>query len=338
MLGSRVRRSLPRLLVLPALAGLMALGCDTQHYTSDWDKHPMPEVPMSGREVPPGAFEGVPKSLLDEFAGRELLTRAESETWQIPEKSKRIPVGLLIAAAHDTYEDLDMFLTEDARWGFPDRREFESFPIFDDDGGARFVEALRGAASRFGAKASFTCPPQVNAATALIRAGAEPYWCWYMSNDHLEVIAFKLVTERGRARIDYVGMYVDRPTGPVPVRSEEGDSSPPWGPVMKKRNAPMMPRLSPTPPGLGAPGALGAPGGLPAAPGGVALPPGAPPATPPVGAPPAEGSAPAPAPAGGTVPAGGAPPAPAGATPTPAAPAPEAAPPAGGAPAPAPAG
>ncbi len=336
MLGSRVRRSLPRLLVLPAFAGLMALGCDTQHYTSDWDKHPQREVPMSGREVPAGSFEGVPQSLLNEYAGREMVPREESETWQIPEKSKRIPVALLIAAAHDNYEDLDMFFTEDARWGFPDRREFDSFPVFDDDGGARFVEVLRSTASRFSGKAAFTCPPQINAASSLIRAGAEPYWCWYMSNDHLEVIAFKLVTEGGRARIDYVGMYVDRPTGPVPVRSEEGDRSPPWGPEMKKRSATTpMPRLSPTPGGLGGPGGPG--GGLsplpltppPGTPGGLVLPPGAPPATPPVGGPAA----------GGTVPAGGSPPAPAGATPTPAGPPSEGAPgaPAAGSP-PAPAG
>ncbi len=305
MLGSRVRRSLARLLVLPALVGLMSLGCDTTHHTSDWGRTPTSELPPSGRELPPGTAEGLQRNLLDEYAGREMVTRTESETWQIPEKGKRIPVALLIAAAHDNYEDLDMFFTKDARWGFPDRREFGSFPIFDDDGGARFVDVFRGVAARFADKAAFKCPPLINAGSVLVRSGAEPYWCWYMSNDHLDVVAFKLMTEGGRARIDYIGMYPERPRGPVPARSEENDSSPPWGPIMKRRRTP-RPRLAPSPqpgmpgaaaglplaPGVGAPGAPGTPAPASAAPspGAAAPAPGA--------AAPAPTPAPAPAPAG----------------------------------------
>ncbi len=300
MLGSRVRRFLPRLLV-PALLGLMSSACDTAHYSSDWGRTPTSDLPPSGRELPPGTAEGSQRNLLDSYAGRDVVTRAESETWLIPDKGKRIVVALLTAVAHDNPENLDMFFTKGARWGFPDRREFEAFPIFDDDGGARFIDVFRGAAARFSDKAAFTCPPLVNAGSVLVRGGAEPYWCWYLSNDHLDVIAFKLMTEGGHARIDYIGMYPERPRGPVSLRSEDNDRSPPWGPVMKKRKTPLRPRLSPSP----RPGMTGAPAGLP-------RPPGAPALAPAPGAP-APG-APAPAPG---APAPGAP-APGAATPAPA--------------------
>jgi hypothetical protein len=208
-----------------------------------------------------------------------------------------------------------MFFSEGARWGFPDRRELDTFPVFDGDGGARFVEVFRGVASRFGAKATFTCPPMIDATTMFVRDGAEPYWCWYMSNDNLDVLAFKFVTERGRARVDYIGMYPQRPSGPVPVRSEKDDRSPPWGPPVKRREAGDAPpvRLSPTPAGLlgGLGGGLGgAPVPVLPTPAGEAAPGGTAPAP--------TGDAPAPAPAGGAeaapAPAGDAP----AAAPTPA--------------------
>ncbi|MEZ4380272.1 MAG: hypothetical protein R3A79_02915 [Nannocystaceae bacterium] len=315
MSGTRDRRTPLRLLALSALSAL-TFACSTPHYSADgpdWGLKPAPaEVPASGRPVPPGSFEGVPTSLLNEYASREALTQQEASEWELPFKAKRIIVGLLIAAGHDSYDDLDMFFTEDARWGFPDRRELDTFPIFDRDGGARFVEAFRQVASRFGAKATFTCPPMVDATTAFVRSGAETYWCWYMSNDNLDVLAFKLVTEKGHGRIDYVGMYPQRPTGPVPIRSEKDDRSPPMSPPVKRRglgDAPPM-RISPTPPellggavmplpiagadGVPVPGSVGAPGVT-----GVGLPPaGAPTGAPPTGAPAPSGEAlPTPAPA-----------------------------------------
>ncbi|MCA9663005.1 MAG: hypothetical protein KC486_32015, partial [Myxococcales bacterium] len=113
MSGTRDRRPPTRLLALPALASLLTFACDTPHYTHDhpdWGIKPAPpEVPASGRPVPPGSFEGVPTSLLSEYASREPLTPEEAAEWEIPFKAKRIVVGLLIDAGHDNYENLEMF-------------------------------------------------------------------------------------------------------------------------------------------------------------------------------------------------------------------------------------
>ena len=109
---------------------------------------------------------------------------------------------------------LPLATTDNLNFGNPEKPEIMG----------QFVEALRGAASRFGAKASFTCPPQVNAATALIRAGAEPYWCWYMSNDHLEVIAFKLVDKSANPRA--YGIVVPLPLENSTIAWESVDVGP----------------------------------------------------------------------------------------------------------------
>ncbi len=266
-------RRLP-LLALAALAGTLASGCETPHYHSQWDRRPTPVTPPAeGRAVPAGSFDGASATLLNEYAGRDPVTREEAASWQLPFHAKRVVVALLIMAARDDFSMLDAVVTPTARWGIPDRREYDAVPISGADGGAGFADALRSVASRFADKASFNCPPIANPLQNYVRDGAEPMWCFYLSSDQIDVLAFKLVVDRGAARIDYVGMLTERPNGPVAVRP--GRDSPPMVPSIKRRSGPTPPLLRPAPEGL----PLGAP------PAGAPL--GAPPASAPLGAPPA---------------------------------------------------
>ena len=238
-------RRLPLLASL-AFAGSLAAGCDTPHYRSEWGLRPLPTAaPAEGRPIPTGAFEGAERNLLHEYEGREPVLRDEAATWQLPFHAKRVVVALLIMAARDDFSGLDMVVTPGARWGFPDRREFEAAPILGADGGAAFAEALRAVAARFPDKVAFNCPAIATPLQNYVRSGAEPMWCFYMTPDQIDILAFKLVVHGGVARIDYVGMLPQRPDGPVIVRP--GRDSPPMTPIMKPRSRELPPMLRPAP-------------------------------------------------------------------------------------------
>lgn len=299
----------------------LALGCNTQHYVGKAPRessvvHTPPAAP-SPRPLPAGSAEGVPEHLLHEYVDREPATEAEIRTWQLPFQAKRIAVALLILAAKDDLDDIDDLFTTHARWGFPDRREYDARPI-REGGGREFFEAFREVASRFGRKEAFFCPPVVPPAAQLyVRNGAEPMWCAYLSRDGVDVLAFKFVYENGSAKIDYIGMSTNRGAPPRP-----GPKPPPMTPQIKRGTTPMpvvqleqtgggsgstievIRRDGPPPPGTPVlnlpPGATLAPGTPPAA-----TPPGTPPAqpkappaaTPAPATPPAQPRAPTPAPA-----------------------------------------
>ncbi|MEZ4448933.1 MAG: hypothetical protein R3B09_05575 [Nannocystaceae bacterium] len=261
-----------RLLLPSALVAVLATGCNTPHYHSDWTFEAQAE-PMraQGRALPPRSFEGTQRTLLDEYVDRELVTRDEAGTWGLSANAKRIVVALLIMAARDNYGDLDMVFTDDARWGAPDRREYDALPVFAEDGGAHFFEVLRSVASRFSDKTGFTCPPMTNGSIAVVRSGAEPMWCFYMSEDQLDILAFKLLVQKGQAKIDYVGLYPERPAGQPFLRDHRGNASPPVNPPIKRRAGDMPPiRMAPSMGPGGAP--MIGPGGVPmVGPGGVPM-------------------------------------------------------------------
>jgi len=250
-----MRLSRPRLSLLAqtALAGALVSGCDSPHYQPTWASKPEITSTSPGRPIPAGSFEGAGRSLLNEYEARDLVPRDEAATWALPFNAKRIVVGLLIMAARDNFTDLDLVVTRDARWGIPDRRELEGSRILAD-GGARFMDALRAAAARFDAKAAFNCPPIPNQLQNYVRGGAEPMWCFYLSQDRLDVLAFKLVVEGGTAKIGYVGLFPARPSGIIVV--PPGNDSPPMVPQMIRRRfeaGPPMLRPAPEAPEAEAP-------------------------------------------------------------------------------------
>lgn len=223
--------SLPSFLVA---AGLTALaGCQTQHTIGKVPhERPVAAAPAAPRGLPEGSAEGLPEHLLHEYAARDAAPSAEIHTWDLPAKAKRLIVELLISAAHDDTSRLPELMTTQSRWGVPDRREFDARPVFDRDDGRVFLDTLRTSASRFSRKENLNCPPIMPPiAQTYVRNGSEPMWCFYGSNDGLDILAFKLVLESGSARVDYVGMLAERPTR-MSVRN--GVQPPPMTPVVRR--------------------------------------------------------------------------------------------------------
>jgi hypothetical protein len=186
--------------------------------------------------------------LLDEHAERDRPSVAEMQTWQLPYQAKLVIVSLLGMAARDELEDLPHYVTADARWGLPDRREIDARPILEQDDGLAFLTAFRNAASRFAGKirddessgphsrqksATFACPPMLPAVELLVRNGAEPMWCYFSSYDKLDWLVFRMTVRDGRAKIDYVGLFEERPTGHVTV--QRTDPPPPVVPPVRRR-------------------------------------------------------------------------------------------------------
>lgn len=206
------------------------------------------------RGVPEGTHEGSGGSLLAAHAERDLYPQSEIDQFKLTGAAKTLAVALLTVAAKDRIEDLPALLTDGAGWGLPDRRELGRREIMDD-GGEDFMTALRTAASRLKKEATFTCPPLMPAMETYVATGAEPMWCFFMSDDRVDLLVFKLVAPGGQARIAYVGFFEERPTGMLPVRTDLG-APPPTVPIPKMRGLDRPMVMGPGMAGMG-----GRPGG-----------------------------------------------------------------------------
>jgi hypothetical protein len=184
------------------------------------------------RPLPEGTHEGAGGSLLAAHADRELPPPAEVEHYELTGNAKTLVVTLLTVAAKDRVEDLPALLTPDAGFGLPHTLELGRRQI-SADGGEAFLNALRGAASRFKKEATFHCPPILPAMETFVATGAEPMWCFYSSDDKLDLLVFRLLAVGGTARIAYVGLFDERPTAPVPMIASGG--IPPVRPIPKMR-------------------------------------------------------------------------------------------------------
>ncbi len=184
------------------------------------------------RSTPEGTDEGAQGSLLAAHADRDLYPQSEIDRFKLTGNAKTLAVALLTVAAKDRIEDLPELLTDDAGWGLSDAREISRRGILDD-GGEAFLSAIRGAASRFKKEAPFSCPPIMPAMETFVSTGAEPMWCFYSSDDKLDLIVLKLVAVGGKARIGYVGLFEERPDGQLRVFG--AGAPPPTRPPAKMR-------------------------------------------------------------------------------------------------------
>jgi hypothetical protein len=249
-----VRAPTPRSLALGGL--LLALAaCQTQHHVGK----EVPERPaVTGaahgpRPLPKGTFEGAQGSLLDTYVARTerpagpkdpndkteyTPSEAELRMYTLPANAKKMVTTLLTFAAQDNLPRARQLFSQQARWGVPDRREMEARPVLAD-GGQQFFDVFRSVAARFGGNENLQCPPIMPAANIYVRNGAEPMWCFYMSNDNLDILAFKLIQEGGSAKFDFVGLHEERPTGMI---QRPGPLPPPMTPMVR--------RVSRVPPGF----------------------------------------------------------------------------------------
>lgn len=210
-----------------------ALGCSL--FACAPDKPPEDlEIDLEGRpriRVPDPiqpAGEGESANLLQHYAKRERIEAEEPSTWDLPFKSKRIAVALLITAAKDRVEDLPLLFTADATWGLPDTRQLGERPIFAGDGGETFMQAFRTAAQRFPSEAHWENRPLTPGPQEAVRTGAEPMWSYWENLP--ERIYIREIVRDGRAWIDYVGFFETLPDQPIRIRSDYGlppDLTPP---------------------------------------------------------------------------------------------------------------
>jgi hypothetical protein len=182
--------------------------------------------------LPEGTHEGAGGSLLAAHAERDPFPPSEIAAFKLTGSAKTLAVAMLTVAAKDRIEDLPALLAPEAGFGLPDPGESGSRTILAD-GGEAFLAAFRTAASRFKAEATFTCPPILPALETFVATGAEPMWCFYGSDDRLDLLVFKLMATGGHARIAYVGLFDERPT--APVRIGGGGAPPPTTIPLKRR-------------------------------------------------------------------------------------------------------
>lgn len=202
-----------------ALVACTAGGCEWQpdlHVPSGPAAPPAVRVP---EPIEP-AGENESADILQQYAARPPIDEREPRTWELPFQSKRLAVGLLIVAAKDRLEDLDLVLTPDARWGLPDRRQFGARVVFGPDGGEEFLQSLRTALHRVPSTAGWKTSPMPPGVQETVRTGSEPMWISF--GEGTDTVLIREVMHDGAAKIDYVGFFVEPPEGKIKVVGQRG--------------------------------------------------------------------------------------------------------------------
>jgi hypothetical protein len=231
-----------------ALLSLALAACEPRNppIPETWAKNVAPTHQKSAT-LPPASDEGTgPEgSLLASYADRTPRSDAEMRAGMLPFQAKAMIVELLIAAAKDDPERMTSLLTQNARWGAPDRREPRARPIVteQDPLGLEFLQAFRNATVRFGKKANFTCPALQPGWQGFAASGAEPVWCSYNSDDKLDIIGVRLIVEAGQVKTDYVGFFPERKA--AAIRMVLAGSPPPPTPYIKRQVDLKAPELMP---------------------------------------------------------------------------------------------
>lgn len=139
----------------------------------------------------------------------------------LPEAAPRFADALLELAARDELDGYLALLAPAARWGLPDRRQLGGRPIAGSTSEARtsFV-ALRRAAARLPTTTKLACPQPSRRARQALQRGEQLQWCFWISDDGLDVLALGLRSVDGFARLDYLGVFPEPPGEPVFTRGE----------------------------------------------------------------------------------------------------------------------
>ncbi len=180
--------------------------------------------------LPKGQGEGAPKSLLAQSLEEGGVPQGEElMTLSLPRQSKGLVYAALQRAAKDDLDGLLEITADAAAWGLPVTSELESVLVSRNP--EQYIDAMRDVGSRLSAQADFRCAPVMPPALeTYVKTGAEPMWCSFTSGDRHDILLFKLRMIEGRGQIEYMGMFNERPEGPVRVASSE-PPPPPVPPV-----------------------------------------------------------------------------------------------------------
>ncbi len=160
-----------------------------------------------------------------ELAAPSLLTldfaRATTRRYPLPRAAPQLVHDLLAAAVADDLQRFASLLDGDARIGLPDRRQLGAHAIIDADAARR---RLLAAAARLARDTPLRCPRLDRRVAPQVARGELPMWCFWLSEDGLDLLAVGL---RGRvvdgwsdAAVSYLGLFPARPAAPVELPGE----------------------------------------------------------------------------------------------------------------------
>lgn len=184
---------------------------------------------MSAAPIDPAGATAVPEFDLDpdepiDRAG--LLADRSASTYDVtdsrlPDDAPAFAEAVIDRAAANDLAGFSSLLAPEARWGLPDRRQLGGRPIGSStsDAGPALV-ALRQAAVRMTTGAAPDCPAPDRRMRAALARGEYPQWCFWLSDDGLDVIALSLRSIEGQVRLEYLGVFPRRPTEPLGVIGE----------------------------------------------------------------------------------------------------------------------
>ncbi len=155
-----------------------------------------------------------PLAMTGLLVGRPLAT-ADLSGLRLPDDAPEFANAVLDrVAANDLAGFVDL-LAPDARWGLPDRRQLGGRPIAPRPS---FI-ALGQAAARM-ANAGVQCPEPDRRLRAALCRGELSQWCFWVSDDGLDILALSLRSIAGQPRLEYLGVFPQRPTAWTEVVGE----------------------------------------------------------------------------------------------------------------------
>jgi hypothetical protein len=133
----------------------------------------------------------------------------------LPRDAEQLVLDLLRAAVTEDLQSFAALLEPDARIGLPDPRQLGARAILAGHGPALAVQQLLAGAARFPVNAALHCPALGRRVQPGVTRGELLMWCFWISDDGLDLLAFGL---RGRVidgeadgRVAYIGVFPVRP-------------------------------------------------------------------------------------------------------------------------------
>ncbi len=187
------------------------------------------EDPAAAVALPRLATERPSEALADaSLRTLDFDPRPHDRHYPLPRAAAQLIHDLLGAAVSEDLPSFTALLEPNARIGLPDRRQVGARAVLADGGPAAAARRLRDAAARLPATTPLRCPELDRRVEPRVTRGEAPMWCFWMSEDGLDVLAFalrgRISDEQPDARVAYLGMFPVRPALPLEI---PGDPPPP---------------------------------------------------------------------------------------------------------------
>lgn len=180
----------------------------------------------------PAAAAALPRRLSEPASealpGDSLLTLhrdppAPEQRYPLPRAASQLVHDLLASAVAQDRSRFTALLEPGARIGLPDRRQLGAEAI-TRDGAESAMQRLLDGAARMPATTTLRCPALDRRVEPRVTRGEALMWCFWMSDDGLDLLAFGLrgrpLEQQADARVAYVGVFEVRPQAPIVLPGE----------------------------------------------------------------------------------------------------------------------